>query len=302
MPTSNIFSIPLLIYLGITLLIIGFVSVFFMQRLNEQNHKLVSMLTLVSTMAEEINAMRFHFTSANVGGSGGRSSSFDQNQNTTPFSLRNSADKIAVSDDEYEEDDSDEDDDSDDDSDSDNDNDNNDKNNGNNEEINLVESVNDASTIKIINVFGLEELDLHAIDDNEESDNDDLDDQMSSSEDEEPNETKIKMEIGINNVVSLLEENINVNKIVEDPEPFEPKVEVVLDEPCVVVPADFLKTIHIGEEKLEDKNIDHENYRKMNIQKLRQIVQEKELSIDTQKLKKPELLKLLGVSSPEKAE
>jgi hypothetical protein len=301
MPTSNIFSIPLLIYLGITLLIIGFVSVFFMQRLNEQNHKLVSMLTLVSTMAEEINAMRFHFANANVGGSGGSSSSIDQNQHVSPFSLRNSTDKIAVSDDEYEDDDSDEDDNSDSDSDSNSDNDNDDRNDGNNEG-NLVESVNDASTIKIINVVGLEELDLHAIDDNEESDNDDLDDQMSSSEDEEPNETKMKMKMGINNVVSLLEENINVNKIVEDPEPVEPKVEVVLDEPLVVVPADFLKTIHIGEEKTEDKNNDHENYRKMNIQKLRQIVQEKELSVDAQKLKKPELLKLLGVSSPEKAE
>jgi hypothetical protein len=299
MPTSNIFSIPLLIYLGITLLIIGFVSVFFMQRLNEQNHKLVSMLTLVSTMAEEINAMRFHFTNANVGG-GSSSSSFDQNQNVSPFSLRNSTDKIAVSDDEYEDDDSDEDDNSDGDSDSDSDsvNDNDDRNDGNNE-VNLVESVNDASTIKIINVFGLEELDLHSVDESEESDNDDLDDQMSSSEDEEPNETKMK--IGINNVVYLLEENINVNKIVEDTEPFEPKVEVVPDE--VILSADFLKTIHIGEEKLEDKNIDPENYRKMNIQKLRQIVQEKELlSIDTQKLKKPELLKLLGVSSLEKAE
>jgi hypothetical protein len=293
MPTSNIFSIPLLIYLGITLLIIGFVSVFFMQRLNEQNHKLVSMLTLVSTMAEEINAMRFHFTNTNVGG--GSSSSFEQNQNVSPFSLRNSTDKIAVSDDEYEDDDSNEDDNSDGDSDSDSDsecdNDNDDRNDGNNE-VNLVESVNDASTIKIINVFGLEELDLHAVDESEESDNDDLDDQMSSSEDEELNEAKIKMIM--TNVVSHLEEKTVVEESVE------PNVEVVLDE--VVLSADFLKTIHIGEEKLEDKNIDPENYRKMNIQKLRQIVQEKELSIDTQKLKKPELLKLLGVSSLEKAE
>jgi hypothetical protein len=291
MPTSNIFSIPLLIYLGITLLIIGFVSVFFMQRLNEQNHKLVSMLTLVSTMAEEINAMRFHFTNTNVGG--GSSSSFDQNQNVSSFSLRNSTDKIAVSDDDYEDDDSDEDDNSDGDSDfdSDSDNDNDDRNDGNNE-VNLVESVNDASTIKIINVFGLEELDLHAVDESEESDNDDLDDQMSSSEDEELNEAKIKMIT--TNVVSHLEEKTVVEESVE------PNVEVVLDE--VVLSADFLKTIHIGEEKLEDKNIDPENYRKMNIQKLRQIVQEKELSIDAQKLKKPELLKLLGVSSLEKAE
>jgi len=262
-----------------------------MQRLNEQNHKLVSMLTLVSTMAEEINAMRFHFTNANVGG--GSSSSFEQNQNVSPFSLRNSTDKIAVSDDEYEDDDSDEDDNSDGDSDSDSecDNDNDDRNDGNNE-VNLVESVNDASTIKIINVFGLEELDLHAVDESEESDNDDLDDQMSSSEDEELNEAKIKMIM--TNVVSHLEEKTVVEESVE------PNVEVVLDE--VVLSADFLKTIHIGEEKLEDKNIDPENYRKMNIQKLRQIVQEKELSIDTQKLKKPELLKLLGVSSLEKAE
>jgi len=49
---------PFLIYLGITLFIIGTISMFFMQRLNDQNHKLVSMLGLVSTMAEEVNYLK----------------------------------------------------------------------------------------------------------------------------------------------------------------------------------------------------------------------------------------------------
>ena len=58
MALTDFLSTPFLIYLGITLFIIGTISMFFMQRLNDQNHKLVSMLGLVSTMAEEVNYLK----------------------------------------------------------------------------------------------------------------------------------------------------------------------------------------------------------------------------------------------------
>ena len=54
----TILSIPFLITLGITLLLIGLLGIFFTQRLQELNHKITSMFGLVSTMAEEMNFMR----------------------------------------------------------------------------------------------------------------------------------------------------------------------------------------------------------------------------------------------------
>jgi hypothetical protein len=61
-----------------------------------------------------------------------------------------------------------------------------------------------------------------------------------------------------------------------------------------------LKTININlaeETKTveEHKNIEETDYKKMTINKLRTIVSEKGLSSDPSKLKKPEILKMLGI-------
>ena len=58
MALSDIFTVPFLVSLGITLLLAGLLGMFFVQRLQEQNHKMASMLGLVSTMAEELNYIR----------------------------------------------------------------------------------------------------------------------------------------------------------------------------------------------------------------------------------------------------
>ena len=58
MALSDIFTVPFLVSLGITLLLVGLLGMFFVQRLQEQNHKMASMLGLVSTMAEELNFIR----------------------------------------------------------------------------------------------------------------------------------------------------------------------------------------------------------------------------------------------------
>ena len=60
MALSDLLSTPFLISLGITLLLVGFLGMFFGHRMIEQNHKISSMLTLVTTMAEEMNFMRNH--------------------------------------------------------------------------------------------------------------------------------------------------------------------------------------------------------------------------------------------------
>jgi hypothetical protein len=58
MSLTEYLSVPFLISLGITLLLVGIVGMFFTQRLQEQNHKINSMVGLVSTMAEELNYVR----------------------------------------------------------------------------------------------------------------------------------------------------------------------------------------------------------------------------------------------------
>jgi len=58
MALSELFNTPFLISLGITLLLVGFLGMFLTQKMLEQNHKISSMLGLVSTMAEEMNYMR----------------------------------------------------------------------------------------------------------------------------------------------------------------------------------------------------------------------------------------------------
>ena len=58
MPLSDIITTPFLISLGITLLLVGIIVIFIMQRFQEQNHKISSMFGLVSSMAEEMNYMR----------------------------------------------------------------------------------------------------------------------------------------------------------------------------------------------------------------------------------------------------
>jgi hypothetical protein len=58
MALSDLFNTPFLISLGITLLLVGFLGMFLTQKMLEQNHKISSMLGLVSTMADEMNYMR----------------------------------------------------------------------------------------------------------------------------------------------------------------------------------------------------------------------------------------------------
>jgi len=54
----SIVSIPFLVCLGINLLIVGVLFMFFTQRLNEQNHKISAMTGIVTTMVEELYSLR----------------------------------------------------------------------------------------------------------------------------------------------------------------------------------------------------------------------------------------------------
>ena len=60
MAITDIFSTSLLISLAICLLLVGSVFMYFNQKISEQNHKITSMFDLVSTMAEEVNSVKYH--------------------------------------------------------------------------------------------------------------------------------------------------------------------------------------------------------------------------------------------------
>ena len=99
---SDFISSPFLLYLGITLAIIGAISMFFIHRLNDQNHKIVSMLGLVSTMAEELSVVRSKLYLSNpIPNSNPNSSAFTHsggNQYTTVNKLQDNTSLIDVSD------------------------------------------------------------------------------------------------------------------------------------------------------------------------------------------------------------
>ena len=101
-----------------------------------------------------------------------------------------------------------------------------------------------------------------------EDDDDDLDEDDKSSV---SSQEEVKVEV------------VKLNEVMEEPQEFEP--ESLLD-----IDATLLKSIHMTFPTSE--NID---YKKLSLNKLRQIVSDKNLSSDSSKLKKPDLLKLLGV-------
>jgi hypothetical protein len=247
MSLGEYLSVPFLISLGITLLLVGIIGMFFTQRLQEQNHKINSMVGLISTMAEEIGYLR------NKSNQNGCSSTPLIN---TAFGEQNNLIEVSDGDDSSE---SDGDESSE--SDSDDSYDSDDEENDENDEI---ENLNQ-SNIKVINIQEtlysnnqfeeiLEEIeDLNDMknEDNNDDDDDDDDDESDSSES-----------------VNLVELDSNND----------------------------LNALDISLSNSDNKNLNLSvlDYKKLSLGKLRNIVMEKGLSKDANKLKKHELLNLLG--------
>lgn len=289
---SDIFNPSFFMCLGILVLLTALVVVYFESKMREQNHKIASMLSLVSSLAEEQHNLRMeviHVITA------GQNSSANKNPlnnfNTTDFINKSDNNElINVSDDEEEELD-DDDDDSDDDSDSNDSDSDSDSDLEENEVIELGE--NDIKILKInINnkandddqdtefkfeqMNELEELGEDSDDDDDESSVNELneiDDDSSSSDDE------------------LKEENIvpdNLEETKEDGIIFEETSKIDLNA------IDFKQISISGLEKDVNDN-ESMDYKKLSLNKLKAVVVEKGLTKDSSKLKKNELLNLLGV-------
>ena len=249
MSLGDYLSVPFLITLGITLLLIGIVGLFFTQRLQEQNHKINSMVGLVSTMAEEVNYLRRRLVQ--IGGiPASTSESIVQNYSlfeSDPNKL------IQVSDGEEDEDNDDDNDDSEDDSEDESDDESDDENENENEN----EEVNKSANIKVINIHepSAAETFVEELDDIEsDSESDD-----SKSESSESSESINLVEIDSSNDLDAL--NISLGN---------------------------------SHDKHISVDLSITDYKKLSLNKLRSLVTEKGLSDDANKLKKPELLKLLG--------
>jgi len=286
MTLTNIFSVSTLICLGITLLIVGIVSMFFMQRLNEQNHKVVSMLGLISTMAEELNFIRsrVQMLSARESSNGGSLGPMVQNNTNSLIS-------VSDEDDDSSEDGENTDSEEEDDSDSEEDDDSEEEEEEEEEECSICEfkQIIDEQNIKTINMGETLEMNINCEpleelnDEKEDEINDsssDLDNDSESSDDENDidNINEIKEVIELNKLNDIDQNNDDV--VMED----------LTNETFNLT---NIKSIDIF---ISDKPIDGDtlDYKKMSLNKLKSIVVEKKLATDASKLKKNELLKLLG--------
>ena len=247
---SYFFSIPSVIYLGISLVIISLLGIFFMQKISQQNHKITSMMGLVTTMAEELNFMRGRFRQV--------SQTMPSQQQQQVLEKR-----IVVSDDEESEEDEDDEDDDEDDIDEDSDSD--DEEDDDDEPITIDISESTTNNIKVINMS--EKFDIHYENLNDTTLQEVNDDDLSDGEDEEDTE----LEIGDLEVIG--EEEATHESVTVEKDNIE-----------------LLKTINIQTTLVADI----QDYKKMPLGKLRNIVTEKGLAQDASKLNKNKLLNLLG--------
>jgi hypothetical protein len=277
---TELFNPTFLIFLGILVLVVALLVVYFETKFRDQNHKISSMLSLVSSLAEEVNGSKMIIHKL--------MNQNQQMQQNTPIFYQNEGpileetklnkinkinnDLIAVSDDE-----SDSDEESEDSFDEDSDN----------EESDNEESDNEDS-------------------DNEDSDNEDSDNEESDDEDSVSSQDNADVKVFKLNINKNDESSDNLNDIddlsvasldeIDDLDDLDDSstasIESIKEDEKANNFMD-LKSINITlEETKTEQSVD---YKKMALPKLRSIVAEKGLSSDSSKLKKNELLKLLGV-------
>ena len=255
---ADLFNPTFLMFLGILVLVVALMVVYFESKMRDQNHKIASMLSLVSTLAEDMNGVKMGLNQLAVTRMGG---SFPQNfeqpleKSRVPFNQETKL--IEVSDGE-DDDDDDDDDDYDDDID---------------EEIDTDED-DDESNHDVVKVFKIDMNSQNQYEDSLSGNNlelDDLDEELDELDDE------------LSEVQSLSSKSSKLSNKLEETVYGE-----TLQEPLNI---SDLKTISIN---LEDPHPDSLDYKKLSLPKLRSIVSEKGLATDASKLKKNELLKLLG--------
>ena len=286
MALADIFNSTFFLVLGIVLLLFGLLVMYFETKMRDQNHKISSMVSLVSSMAEEVKGIRMRHSGLSVNPLNNMYpfGSMNSMNSMNTMNTLNSDTLIPVSDGEDDDDDDDDEDDDDDgEEDEDEDyeedevNDGEDEEEDNNSEKTTFKNIllNESNIInigdenmKIFN-FKKEKLDL------EEEELEDLDDDNSDDEKELNEMIHNSSELEDLSEMELNHSFINISEQKEN--------------------MDFLKTINITNlEDEENINANLNDFKKLSLNKLRNIVVEKGIITDPSKMKKPELLKLLG--------
>ena len=235
-----------LIFLGIIVLLIALLALYFENKFREQNHKITSMLSLVSTLADEINNSKIGLNNLTMMVGGNHVLNNMNSNNVHGMNL------INVSDDEDEEDDDDEEEDDEEDEDEEEDD----------EEDDDDDTVNNSPDVKLRNMLSvgqhtapyLEELaDLNIIKINN------IDDHMDNPS---------------NNLSELYELDNNNCDLVDN--------------------IGNIKTTTMDLTDLQyELKLDIADYKKLSLTKLKNLVIDKGLSTEPNKLKKNDLIKLL---------
>ena len=277
---TDLFNPTFLMFLGILVLVVALLVVYFETKFREQNHKISSMLSLVSSLAEELNGTKMvvqHLTMRPVSNSQNfQQQQQQQQQPNLEEKFVTNTKLISVSDDE----DSDSESGSESGSESDESIeilDDEDEDEEDEEDVEEIDNNSENSVIEIGNNNDIKVLKLNI--------NKNNDDDESSSSSEENN-------LDFDDLDEL-DESDNLDKL-DDLD----KAEITVTETTEdnVQPSDIkkmdLKSININLEETKHESMD---YKKMSLPKLRSIVTEKGLTSDSSKLKKNELLKLLGI-------
>jgi len=283
---TDLFNPTFLMFLGILVLVVALLVVYFESKMREQNHKIASMLSLVSTLAEDMNDVRMGLNHFAVIGGHNPNISIKEN-----LGISDTNKLIEVSDDEGSEDEGSEDEGSEDEgsedegSEDEGSEDEGSEDEGSEDEGSEDEGLEDEGSeddnIKVIKLQVSTE-DVEVADNSyEEADN------LEFEPDEDLDE--FNMNDDIPQIADVYVEEILNLKYDEKPEENTKSLEEITN-----LPTNELKTITIN---LGDDN--HEetiDYKKLQLPKLRSIAVEKGLTTNSEaaKLKKPELLKLLG--------
>ena len=300
MSTTTLFNTSFLICLGILLSVIGLLAYLFNQKISQQNHKIASMFELVSTMAQELNAIRGLNRTLNVPQS-------VSSQMPASISGGNPLSLIPVSDDDSEEySDEDDDDDVEEEDDDDEDGDDDENEEDEDEKIKSI-SLNEQSMFNLgdnleeLNVFENVASDDDDDDDGDDDDDDDIDELIDDNDTNNTSSSELNAEAD-EKPISLIRKN-NADELdagldteLEDYSKLNFEQFAAED---IKQDLTSLKTIHISdfsdleEIKAEGETESTIDFKKLSLAKLRSIVSEKGLSKEANKLKKNDLIKLL---------
>jgi len=307
---AELFNPTFFLFLGILVLVVALMVLYYESKIRDQNHKIASMLSLVSTLAEDMNSVKFglNHVAMRHGGTMQPDEPPLEQQPKNNTIIKTSSHLITVSDDEDETDDEDESDNETDTSndksddasdaesiDSDTDNIYNNDNRFDYNSDGIIFS-NDFNNVKILklNIFSqddapgqhkyeanskIEEIDENSFNNDAESIEDLEDENLEEINDEVSDSISIMSELPDDaDLEELTIENKNVaNK------------DILVSKPSS---GDFKRiAINLG----EDQPAEHVDYKKLQLPKLRSIAVEKGLTSNSEasKLKKQDLLKML---------